>query len=123
VPGTIDATVKDGVVTLIGTADWQYQRDEAAFVARNIRGVFGVENQVVLTTPTRSPVDIEAASITTALQRHARLDAENLEVSSDKGIVTLTGTVQSWAEHDTVVAAVWAAPGVTDVRDHLTVSQ
>jgi osmotically-inducible protein OsmY len=121
VPATIDATVKDGVVTLTGTADRPYQRDEAAFAAGNIRGVFGVENQVVLTTPTASPVDIEA-SITKAFQRHAGLDAEKLGVSSEKGIVTLTGTVRSWAERDAAVAAAWAAPGVTDVRDRLTVS-
>ena len=55
VPSTIDATVKDGVVTLTGTADWQDQRDEAAFVAGNVREVFGVVNQVVLTTPWEAP--------------------------------------------------------------------
>jgi osmotically-inducible protein OsmY len=36
-------------------------------------------------------------------------------------MVTLTGTVRSWAERDAAVAAAWVAPGVTDVRDHLTV--
>ena len=29
VPKTVDAKVEDGFVTLTGTADWQYQRDEA----------------------------------------------------------------------------------------------
>jgi hypothetical protein len=42
-------------------ADWQSQRDEAAFVAGNVRRVFDVENQVVLTTPTASPADIDHA--------------------------------------------------------------
>ena len=29
VPMTVDAKVRDGIVTLTGTAPWQYQRDEA----------------------------------------------------------------------------------------------
>jgi osmotically-inducible protein OsmY len=46
VPATIDVTVKDGIVTLTGTAQWRYQRDEAEFVAANVRGVIDVENDV-----------------------------------------------------------------------------
>jgi osmotically-inducible protein OsmY len=37
VPATIDVTVKDGIVTLTGTAQWRYQRDEAEFVTANVR--------------------------------------------------------------------------------------
>jgi osmotically-inducible protein OsmY len=42
VPATIDVSVDDGFVTLTGNADWQYQRDEAEFVAANIVGVLDV---------------------------------------------------------------------------------
>ena len=38
VPATVDAKVEDGFVNLTGTADWQYQRDEADLVASNIVG-------------------------------------------------------------------------------------
>ena len=38
-----------------------------------------------------------------------------------RALGTLTGTVRSWAERDAAVAAAWAASGVTDGRDHLTV--
>src|SRR5882762_7522352 len=38
VPKTVDAKVADGFVTLTGSANWQYQRDEAEFVASNIVG-------------------------------------------------------------------------------------
>ena len=60
-PGTIDATVNDGVVSLTGRAGWHHQRDEAAFFAGNVRRVFDVENQVVLTTPNVGPADIDDA--------------------------------------------------------------
>src|SRR4029077_16626430 len=38
VPKTVDVKVEDGFVTLTGTANWQYERDEAEFVASNIVG-------------------------------------------------------------------------------------
>jgi osmotically-inducible protein OsmY len=121
VPATIEATVKNGAVTLTGTADWQYQRDEAVLVAGNIPGVTEVENRVTLAVPTPSPADVED-SIADALQPDALLDANNVAVTSANGVVTLTGNVRSWSERDAAVAAAWAAPGVTDVRDRLTVN-
>jgi osmotically-inducible protein OsmY len=37
-------------------------------------------------------------------------------------IITLTGLVRTWAEHDAVVSAAWMANGVIDVRDELHVT-
>ena len=31
------------------------------------------------------------------------------------------GVGRSWAEHDEAIAAAWAAPGVTEVHDHIKV--
>src|ERR1700742_103398 len=42
IPKTVDAKVDDGFVTLTGTANWQYQRDEAEFVASNIVGALDI---------------------------------------------------------------------------------
>ena len=36
VPATVDVRVDDGFVTLVGTARWQHERDEAEFVAGNV---------------------------------------------------------------------------------------
>jgi osmotically-inducible protein OsmY len=33
IPTTVDARARNGFVTLSGTADWQYQRDEAEVIA------------------------------------------------------------------------------------------
>jgi osmotically-inducible protein OsmY len=43
-------------------------------------------------------------------------------VSSENGIVTLTGTVRSWAGRATLPWPLRGAPGVTDVRDRRTFS-
>ena len=37
------------------------------------------------------------------------------------GLVVLSGTVSSWAAHDEAVAAVWSAPGVTQVENRIRV--
>jgi osmotically-inducible protein OsmY len=120
VPRTVDAKVADGIVTLTGTADWQYQRDEAEFVASNIVGALDVFDEIELQYPTPSAGDV-AESIKKAFERNAALDADDLRISTNNGTVTVKGTVSSWAEHDEAIDAAWAAPGVQSVRDDLMV--
>ena len=57
-PTSVDATVKNGSVTLTGAVDWEYQRDEAIFVAGNVLGVAGVDDQTYLNRHTPSAGDI-----------------------------------------------------------------
>jgi osmotically-inducible protein OsmY len=100
--------VRDGFVTLTGTASWQYQRDEAEFVAANVPGVVGVEEQIkLITSPTGR--DIKNGS-SGALARSAGLDAGRLSVSTSCGTVTVSGVVRSWAQHDEAIAAAWRVP-------------
>ena len=120
VPKTVDAKVDDGLVTLTGKADWQYQRDEAEFVASNIAGAIDVYDEIELTYPTPEAGDVQG-SIKKAFKRNATLDADDLFVTTDNGTVTVNGTVSSWAEHDEALDAAWAAPGVTSVQDEMTV--
>jgi len=120
VPPTIDASVDDGVVTLTGLANWQYQRDEAEHAAANIRGVVDVNDDVRLIAPGPTAENVEER-IKGAMERSARLDAEAVEVESSNGTVTLRGSVSSWIDHDMAVDAAWAAPGVTNVKDHILV--
>lgn len=121
VPKTVDAKVEDGFVTLTGTAEWQYQRDEAEFIAANIVGAIDVYDTIDLKPPTPDAKSVQE-SIKHAFKRNASLDADDLDVSSSNGSVTVKGTVSSWAEHDEALDAAWAAPGVTSVHDNMTVA-
>ena len=121
VPSAVDAKVDDGIVTLTGTANWQFERDEAEFVAANILGVVEVDDEIDLVPPAPSEGDVRH-SIKKAMERNAKLDAESVSVDSSNGTVTLDGTVSSWADHDEAISAAWAAPGVTNVKDHILVA-
>ncbi len=119
VPDTVEVKVRDGRVTLSGSVDWQYQRQEAYTVASRIAGVYEVTENIDLKR-TVPAADVKRA-IGDAFQRSARLDANQITVETTGGTVRLEGTVPSWAEHDEAVSAAWSAPGVTDVDDRLVV--
>jgi len=119
VPETVKVKVTDGVVTLEGTAEWQYQREEAERVVRPLVGVKGVFNAIAV-TPRASATDVKI-KIEDALKRSAETDAKHIKVETSDGNVTLRGTVSSWAEREAAEHAAWAAPGVTRVEDLITV--
>ena len=120
VPKTMDAKVRNCFVTLTGTADWQYQRDEAELLTASVPGVMGIRNDITLTS-TPDGRDIKA-DISDAFRRSARLDAEELSAdTTSSGAVILAGAVSSWAEHDEAVAAAWSARGVTEVDDRIVI--
>jgi osmotically-inducible protein OsmY len=120
IPTTVDAKVDHGYVTLTGSANWKFERDEAEFVAGNVPGVTGLEDHIQLMLPTPPPGDIKH-DIEKALERSAKVDADGLSVDTSNGTVTIDGAVSSWAEHDDVVAAAWDAAGVRDVVDNISV--
>jgi len=113
--------VQYGVVTLTGTVSWSYQRDEAEFVAITIAGALDVIDDITIAPPMPNADDLQD-SIEKAFKRNASFDAEDLTVSTSDRTVTISGNVRSWAEHDEAINAAWAAPGVTSVRDQITIA-
>jgi osmotically-inducible protein OsmY len=120
VPASVDAVVHGGVVTLTGSVPYQFERDEAELVAGNVTGVLSVDNAIDLAVTSASGEDVKHW-IRSALRRDARLDADGLSVETFDGMVTLSGTVRSWTEHDAALSAAWAAPGVAIVDDRILV--
>ena len=59
--------------------------------------------------------------IEAAFRRSAEVDARRISVTTTDGKVILSGIVRSWAEREKAERAAWAAPGVTQVQDHLAV--
>jgi osmotically-inducible protein OsmY len=121
VPSTVDAHVRDGVVTLTGVADYQYQREEAERVVINIVGVVSLIDEVKIAHPSPDAEGVKR-SIGESFERNAAIDADRVRVSTSNSTVILEGLVSSWAEHDAAVAAAWSASGVTHVDDRIEVT-
>jgi osmotically-inducible protein OsmY len=118
--GTVKATVRNGWVTLTGAVGWAYQRSAAERAIRNLNGVKGISNSIVI-QPAVTVGDVQAC-IRRAFQRSAEIDAQRVNVDVRGGTVFLTGSVHSLTERDAAERAAWAAPGVTAVDDRLVVA-
>jgi len=116
----IGVVVRDGWVTLEGSVEWNYQRERAAQVVRRVRGVKGVTNLIEL-QPRVPPVEVKH-KIEEAFRRSAELDANRITVETEGGVVTLRGTVRSWAERQEAERVAWATPGVVRVNNLITIS-
>lgn len=117
----IKVTVRHGIVTLAGGVDSLAERAQAAAVASHISGVIAVHNFVIAMPATErellNPPDLKynlpppmvaipSASRDQQIQKaveyqltwNAFLDAAEVHVAVENGVVTLTGTVDSWLE-------------------------
>jgi VCBS repeat-containing protein len=120
VPPSVTAKVQQGVVTLEGEVTWNYQRDAAERAIRHLAGVTAVYNSVTV-KPHTSTAEVKER-VEAALQRQATTDAKSIHVETSGGTVTLTGHASSWRSMQDAADAAWAAPGVTNVVDRLTMS-
>lgn len=116
----VKIVVDDGIVTLSGEVDWAFQRTAAVAAVRNLIGVRAVSDQITLKLKDASVRDIKH-KIHSALHRLAQIDADAISVDVDGSSVTLNGSVDSWSERMAARNAAWAAPGVRNVVDNLTV--
>lgn len=115
----VTVTVTSGRVTLSGTASWNFQKDAAARTVRDLMGVKGVTNTIIV-QPQVKTADVRD-KIEAAFKRSAEVDARRISVTAQDGKITLSGNVHSWAERQEAERAAWAAPGVKQVDDRLAV--
>jgi osmotically-inducible protein OsmY len=117
---SIHIAVENGMITLSGDVVWNYERDTAVAAVRNLAGVRGVINQILV----KPRVNVTAIKddIAAALKRHAALDAQQIKISIDGDTVTLSGNVESWSEKNLAINAAWNSPGVRYVVDRLVMT-
>jgi osmotically-inducible protein OsmY len=104
---------------LEGTVVWHHERDRAENAVRQLHGVLSVRNSISI-RPQVAPAAIKQ-QIEEAFRRNAIIDAHRIDVDAQGDEVTLRGDVRSWAEHEQAQMTAWAAPGVANVRNELTI--
>lgn len=113
----IKAKVSSGWVTLSGDVTWEYQRKAAEKLVRGLTGVKFITNDIQLKPKLEASFLKE--KIEKALLRAAEHESKQIEVDVRGTRVTLSGYVRSFSEMKAIEGTVWAAPGVTEVSDHL----
>jgi len=121
VPDGVEATAKNGNLTLTGTVSYGSERTAAEQAVTYLTGVRNVKDDIGISTDA-DPVDV-TLNVQDALDRYALIpDDSDVAADTSGNTVTLTGHVRTWAEHDAVIDAAWMATGVYDVRDDLYVT-
>jgi osmotically-inducible protein OsmY len=121
VPPGVEATARDGNLTLSGTVHFGSERTAAETAVSGLTGVRNVKDEIAI------DVDADPGDVTElvqdALDRNALIvDDSDVVVNTSDNTVTLTGHVRTWAEHDAAMDAAWMASGVYDVIDDLVIT-
>jgi osmotically-inducible protein OsmY len=117
----IQAVVKDGVVTLTGHVDWNYQRISAFNAIKKLFGIKSIINNIEIQSARVIYADTVKAEIIKEFERHARIDAKTITIDVDGSKVTLKGTVRNYDEVDDAEDAAWSVAGIKIVQNDLIV--
>ena len=121
VPASVEATAEDGNIDLTGTVSFGTERAAAEAAVSGLVGVRNVLNDIEISY-LDDPVDVDL-HVQQALDRSALVpDDSDVKAETKDGVITLTGHVHTWAEHDAVVSTAQMATGVIEVRDNLQVT-
>lgn len=112
--------VERGFITLSGKVDAYHQKELAQNFATNMLGVIGVTNLIKIEPKLSIP--IIKKDIKDSFKRQAVDQAEKLDITIDKNIVTIAGKVKSWSERNSAINTVWSIPTVENVIDRIQVA-
>lgn len=120
-PYEVEVTTQQGIVTLSGTVENLLNQERVAAIAGCIRGVRGVVNLVTVAPQPRADVDI-AMDVQEALRSDPASESYKVQVAVQQGLVTITGTVGSYAERLLAERIVKGIRGVIEIRDGIAVA-
>ncbi len=117
----ISVTANLGVVTLEGTVDSMLAAERAVKIAERIKGTRAVVSRIKVQLAARPDAEI-ARDVRDAMRYDPAADAYEIDVAVADGGVTLTGTVDSYAEKRIAEHVAAGVRGVRDVDNEISVS-
>jgi osmotically-inducible protein OsmY len=135
-PWNVDVTTRPGgIVVLRGQVDSAEAKSEAVRIAQETEGVGNVEDYLQVSGPSRQTgeageataesSDVSDAWLTAKVQSKYYIDSDvrglDIDVTTENGVVTLTGSVETPQERRQAVALARNTEGVREVRDQLMV--
>lgn len=110
----VTVSVNNGIVTLTGTVESLQEKALSGTIAKGVRGVREVKNDIVVVYPSERPDSEIRPEIIKALKNDILVDDNLIEVNVDDGNVMLSGTVGSMAEKRRAEIDAWVQ-GVNSV--------
>ena len=121
----IEVKTVNGVVELSGTAGSRQEAARAASIARKVKGVKSVKNDIQVSATRTSDHPIDDSVITTKVKARLIKDKQvrdrNIEVKTVNGVVELTGTARSRQEAARAASIARQVKGVTSVKNDIQV--
>lgn len=115
----IAVSVTRGWIVLEGAVERRFQKTAAEDAVADLRGVVGVTNLIEV-RPTVLALELKE-EIEAALERCADVDSHRVVVEVEGDCARLWGCVGSVAQREAAERAVWSAPGLRELSNHLTV--
>ena len=119
---TIDVNTDHGIVTLTGSVTNLLASERATRIAETVRGVRAVINRIDVVPLTDMTASQLGDAVKQALVYDTATEAYEINVLADKkGGITLSGTVDSWAERNIAETVAKGVNGVVSVRNDIAV--
>ena len=116
----VEVATHEGIVVLSGFTDNLLARERAAEVAKAVRGVRGVVNELAIRTPDVPSAELQRR-VVRALQNDPAVRRYHVHSYASDGEIVLQGSVQTWAEELLVLRALRGVPGVRHLHNRLVV--
>ena len=117
--GKVIVTVEDGLLTLEGTVEWNFQKVAAEKAMQCIRGVKAVANLIEV-APAVPPANIQK-KFEEEPSRNAEVNARQIKTTAHDHPAVLPGNVRSLSEGEGTERAAWTVTGVVRVGDLIVV--
>jgi len=93
--GQVQVEVKSRLATLAGSLDTLWLKVQVERVVSEVGGVSGVRNDLDVLPPRPVPDQEIAKAIRDALERSESIEGETIEVTVEKGVIILSGSVSN----------------------------
>jgi osmotically-inducible protein OsmY len=116
--------VREGIVTLGGFVDSYAEKGTAERAAGRVKGVKAIANELEVRVPgpfTRSDPEIAGAA-REALEWNVAVPHDRIQITVEKGWITLTGQVEMYYHKETAERAVRYLKGVRGVSNLITLA-
>jgi osmotically-inducible protein OsmY len=117
----VDVELNNGVVTLSGTIDNILAKERAEKLTETVRGVTAIINKINVEPVEKSDTQLRA-DIMSALLKNPVTESYELQARVNNSVVTLSGSVESWAEKQLAEKVAKSVSGVKEVVDNINVT-